>query len=267
MKLTNLRRAIGAAHIGYSMFGARGPLLAPEGDGAGAGSGGGESTATTATTAASATTGDPATAPGATASEKMLPQSQVNTLIANAKREAREATRRELEQQQQQAAPKKEEPKPSGNASSLSATDVQQIVARERAIERASVGLTPGRAARMEEACRAANPSDVAAWCKSYREDMGFDMTQPAQPVAPATPAAQAAPAAPAQPAPAAAPAASGGPVNPVTTGGIIDLFQLSHAQLQQLGPAGVRAELDKIRNLHHQQSGLARLPRVPERK
>lgn len=183
-------RGVGGAHI--SVHGRPHICCAPEGDGNGAGAAGGE---TTATTTVAATTGDPAPAPGA-ASEKMLPQSQVSTLIATAKREAREAARKEFEALQSQATtttPKKDAP-PNGSAPpSVSATDVQQIIARERAIERASTGLTSSRATRMEEACRAANPSDVAAWCKSYREDMGFDAQTTATTAAPAAPAATAA--------------------------------------------------------------------------
>lgn len=258
-KTQNLKRGAYAAHIGYSMFGARGPLLAPEGDGNGAASAG-STVETTTAVAPAPTTGDPATAPGA-ASEKMLPQSQVNTLIAQAKRDAeargREAYRKELEAQTAQpAAPKKEAA--AAAPTPMTPADVQQVIARERALERAGAGLTPGRQQRMETACRAENPSDIAAWCKSYREDMGFDTT--------AAPAANSAIAVETKPPPATTTVPAAVTQGP-TAFGLPDVWNYTPAQLDALGPKGLRAEFEKLTAIGLEQSGAPPRPRsAPKR-
>ena len=151
-------RSIGAAHLGPATGHpwARGPLLSPEGDGVGAGAGG-ESTATTGES--TATTSEAGTAPPA--GEKHLPQSQVNVLVANARREGREAALRE-----RPATPGKE-PAPKGAETAAAPADlVRQEVSRVRTFERAIAphALNDRQVARMEEALSAANPSDVAAW-------------------------------------------------------------------------------------------------------
>lgn len=252
MKIKNTRHGSGGSHFGA--FGRQIMLLAPEGDGAGAAAPAIESTATT--------TGEPATAPAAAPSEKMLPQSQVNTLIVEAKRQAREAARKEFEP----AAPKPKEPEkapPAPTAGMMSSTDVQQLIARERAFERGASGIDGGRLARMEAAFRADNPSDVSAWTKAYREDMGFDVTTPAQPAAPAAP-----PQATEAPKPAAtAPSAPTSPVSPTTQQGMVDLFALTEQQLGQLGPAGLRQHFEAALTVGRQQSGVPQRPKAPARK
>ena len=172
----------GAMHWGPgsgSAFGRRGPLRAPDGDGNSAGAGGGESTANAATTANG--TGAPGTAPGAGTGEKHLPQSQVNTLVANARREGREAALREQQttttqqtttQQQQAPAKGAEQQQPSA----MSRSDVQALMQRERAFTHATAAVapTPQQLARMEAAFNAENPSDVTAWVTQYAADMGL---------------------------------------------------------------------------------------------
>lgn len=70
------------------------------------------------------------------------------------------------------------------------------------------------------------------------------------------------------QPAPvatAAAPTAPTGATNPITTGGLVDIFSLpEHVIRNELGPSGVRQALDKIREFDLNRSGLARLPKPP---
>jgi hypothetical protein len=213
MKSTIPRRGAYAAHIGYPMFGARGPQLAPEDGGNGAGAAGGEST-TTATTTAAATTSEPVTAPGGT-SEKMVPQSQVDALVGKARREGRDSALKEKEAPPpaKKAAPKGEE--------AMSRAEYEQARARDRAFTRATAaaGLSDVQLTRMERALEADNPPDVAEWSKAYLEDMGL--------VKPPTNNAQqnsGAPAAPAPPA-AAAPSAPSKVETPIVNGGMIDLY------------------------------------------
>lgn len=250
---TNLKHGPGAAHIGFSMFGARGPLLAPEDTGAGASASTGDAPNTTVSATAT-TTGEPATSPGA-ASEKMLPQSKVSTLIAEAKREAKEAARREFEAAQQQAAPKKDPPK---DQASFTQSDFEKAIKREREIERGIAGLKPAQAARLEETVRAVNPADIAAYCKSYRDDMGFDTAAvPAQPAVATTPEVR--------PAPAAAPAAPSAHTLP-TAHGVTDLFSLTPAQIQAQTPASARKALEELWKIGNQMSGAPDRPKVPQR-
>lgn len=75
--------------------------------------------------------------------------------------------------------------KPPGPAPTpgVSADDVQKLITRERSIERIATEnkLSDGQRRRMEVALKAENPSDVAAWSKSYLEDMGIVKAQPSQ--------------------------------------------------------------------------------------
>ena len=262
MKHTTPKHGPGGAHIGFSMFGARGPLRDEEGNGSSP-----APAALPPPATATPAQGEPAPVPGA-ASEKMLPQSQVSTLIADAKRDTEAKTRTKVLQEiADKAAMPAPKPTPKADGS-MSAEDVQSLLSRDRAFTRATAkaDLNERQLMRMEAALKADVPADVAAWCTAYIEDLGIakPATQPAALVA--APAPAPAPA-PVTPTPAAAPQAPTGAVNPQTTGGLVDLFNLSATQIQQMGPSGVRAELDKIRAYAHQSAGLARLPRVPERK
>lgn len=251
MKLSNFKSGPGAAHIGFSMFGARGPLREEEGAG-------GSSAAPVAPSAAAQ--GEPAPAPGAPA-EKLLPQSQVSTLIAEAKRETEAKTRarvlQEIEAAKAPAAPKPTA-KPDG---SMSAEDVQTLLSRDRAFTRATAtaNLNDRQMARMEAALKAENPSDVAAWSAAYIEDLGIvkQVTQPAAPAATA-PTAEA-------PKPAAAPAAPSTHALP-TAMGVPDLFSMTPAQHQALGPAKVRETLEQLWKIGNAMNGAPERPKPPQR-
>ncbi len=209
MKLSNHKSGPGAAHIGFSMFGARGPLREEEGAG-------GSSAAPVAPTAAAQ--GEPAPAPGAPA-EKLLPQSQVSTLIAEAKRETEAKTRARVLQEIEAA--KAPTPKPAAKSDGLmSAADVQALLSRDRAFTRATAtaNLNDRQLARMEAALNAENPSDVAAWSAAYIEDLGIG--KPAtQPVA----ALAAEPIKPTPTAPPPAPAVNISDKGPASPGGARD--------------------------------------------
>lgn len=191
---------------------------------------------------------------------KTFTQEQVNAFVAQ-----------RLSEDRARRAPKAEptpQPKPETKAESKSEAS-DEIAARIAALEEqnhrlafnariAKFDLPESKASKLYTLYKATKPADDAAWINETIEEFG--MKQP-QPVTAPTPVA-----APSQP-PASAPQAPSGSVNPVTHGGIVDLFNLTPAQLAQLGPPGVRAALDQIRTHHAQSSGLARLPRVPERK
>lgn len=254
MKQSNTKSGPGAAHIGFSMFGARGPLREEEGSG-------GSSPAPVAPTPAAP--GEPAPAPGAPA-EKLLPQSQVSTLIAEAKRETEAKTRARVLQEIE--ASKAPAPKPAATKSdgSMSAEDVQNLLARDRAFTRATAaaGLNDRQLTRMEAALKAENPPDVAAWSASYIEDLGL-----AKPVTPPP----AAPAAPQQaseaPKPPTAPSAPTSPVSPTMQQGLVNLFALSEQQIAQLGPGGLREHFEAALSIGRQQAGVPQRPKAPARK
>jgi len=65
----------------------------------------------------------------------------------------------------------------------------------------------------------------------------------------------------------AAAPVAPVGSVNPMTSGGMIDIFNLSAEQLDQLGPAGLREAYEKNIAIGNQRAGAPPRPRVLQRK
>lgn len=216
----------GGAHMGPGSgfaFGRRCPLLAPNDDGNGAGGGGGASSGTTTTTA---TTGDPATAPGAAGNEKSLPQSQVNTLVANARREGRESALRERQSSSSTtAAPKGEA------ASPAPADDAQATISRYRAFDRAvgAAGLNERQLARMEAAFNAEKPSDVSAWSTNYLEDMGLVRHNPST----STSTSQQAAAAAETRAPAAAAPSSSQPSvsQPITSDGLTNIYSMTPEQ------------------------------------
>jgi hypothetical protein len=66
----------------------------------------------------------------------------------------------------------------------------------------------------------------------------------------------------------AAAPTAPSGPVNPMTSGGgMLDIFNLSTEQLDQLGPQGLRGEYEKILAVGAQRAGAPPVHRALQRK
>jgi hypothetical protein len=65
----------------------------------------------------------------------------------------------------------------------------------------------------------------------------------------------------------AAAPTAPSGPVNPMQSGGLVDIFNLTAAQIDQLGPAGLREHYEKNLAVGQQRAGAPPRPRVLQRK
>ena len=64
---------------------------------------------------------------------------------------------------------------------------------------------------------------------------------------------------------PAAAPNTPGR-VDPITSGGLVDIFNLTHQQLADLGPHGLRVEFEKITAAGSRMSGAPTRPTVPKR-
>lgn len=242
-----------------------GRLLAPENDGGAAGGASGGGTTTTAPTttpsqAATTTQGESGTAPGG-GSEKMLPQSQVNALIASARREGREAAQRELQQQvttgalstpKQTAAPKSESDRLAALEAELAETK-QRSVFDKHAVR---LGVPDDLAEDLFALSKVQRPDNVGEWLEGKAARFG---TKPA----PTTPN-QAAPVEQPKP-PATAPSAPT-KVDPLTSGGLIDIWNLSDQQLNQLGPSGVRAAYEQALKIGQQQQGAPTRPRVPGR-
>jgi hypothetical protein len=65
----------------------------------------------------------------------------------------------------------------------------------------------------------------------------------------------------------AAAPTAPSGPVNPMTSGGMVDIFNLSAEQIDQLGPAGLREHHEKNLAVGSQRAGAPPRPRVLQKR
>lgn len=261
---TTTRGSIGAAHLGPAsgFRWGRAPLLSPEdGTGSGAGVTGGESTTTTTTTAA---TGEPGTAPAGTG-EKLIPQSQVNHLVAKARQEGRDAALKEKPQGGGQQPSGNGQPAAKGDSTGMmSAEDVQQLIARDRAFTRATAqaGLSDRQLERMEAALRVENPSDVATWARSYLEDMGLVKSQITTTTTTTnnggtTDPTRTAPAAPNAPTKIEIP----------TVSGLVDIWNLSADQIDQLGPEGIRAEHEKILAAAGKRAGAPPVPKVLQKR
>jgi hypothetical protein len=65
----------------------------------------------------------------------------------------------------------------------------------------------------------------------------------------------------------AAAPTAPSGPVNPMNSGGMVDIFNLSAEQIDQLGPAGLREHHEKNLAVGSQRAGAPPRPRVLQKR
>ncbi len=192
-------------------------------------------------------------------SEKTFTQAQLSTLIAAEKRDTEAKTRAKVLQEiADKAAPApKVTPKADG---SMSAADVQTLLSRDRAFTRAttSAGLSDRQLARMEAALVADAPPDVAAWSAAYIEDLGIVKTTAAAPAAHSTATLAEA----LKPAP-AAPAALGVRVDPMTSGGLVDPFSFTDAQISQMDPYTLRAHFEKLTEIGRQQSGAPPRPKT----
>jgi hypothetical protein len=189
----------------------------------------------------------------------MLTQEQVNEIVE--RRLAEDRARRERQQPAATPAPKAE----ATSISPLTEEAVLSLMARERTFTLATSAyqVSPQQLTRMEAAFRAEKPADVAAWTQSYIADMGFKQVTMQQPSTTTTPAP--AVGSPEAAKPAAAPAAPVPHVLP-TSGGLTDIWNLTPTQLDQLGPAGVRAELQKHWEHGQRINGAPQRPKPPQR-
>lgn len=150
------------------------------------------------------------------------------------------------------------------NEQAQPAQDVKAIIRRENAIGRgeAQHGMTPKQVEYMRVALEAANPDDERGWIDSYASDMGFaKATTQSTPTTPTT-ATLTTPTTP-------PPAAPNAPVKHdlPTHAGITDIFNLSEAQLDQLGPSGLRVEFEKIVQIAKRKNGMMPpRPKAPPR-
>ncbi len=267
MKQRPTQRSSGSAHLGRASGFAwmRGPLLAPEdAGGAAGGSSGGESTTPSAPQPGATTQGTSGTAPGGT-SEKLLPQSQVNALVAAARREGREQAQRE-QQQQPRPQPAAAAPRhPVANKTvrdQISELREENRVMRERSRferEASRLGMDDAVTDKLFSLARATNvaPDNFGTWLGETATQFGIKQapatTTTAADTAATTPAA-AAPGAPVR-------------VDPLlANSGLVDIFNLTPAQLTALGPSGVRAEYEKILAVAQQQQGAPPRPKLPQR-
>ncbi len=106
---------------------------------------------------------------------------------------------------------------------------------------------------------KAERPEDPTAWFSETAAQFGLkghnvntNAPTPGATAAPAPPAS--APSAPAK-------------VDPMTSSGLVDNFNLSPQQFDQLGPAGLRTHFEKILSVGHQMQGAPRQPQMTPRK
>jgi hypothetical protein len=107
-------------------------------------------------------------------------------------------------------------------------------------------------------------PADVKEWllAKGFKP-VSTTTTSPATPA----PTAAAAPASTDAPKPpAAAPSAPSAHALP-TSNGVVDLFAMTPAQHQQLGPKGVRAALETLWEIGNTMNGMPQRPKVPNQR
>lgn len=220
------------------------------------------------TAAAAATTSDQPVSPPAEArpAGASFTQEDVNRIVTARLNEDR--ARRSKETPVAPAAkPATTVPSSSSPPKIVTQEDLQMLLQRERVFTRAiaTAGLTESQSARMERAMNADNPPDVAEWSRNYLEDMGLmkqaTTTTPPAAVAATTPAAVATEAAKPPTAP-SAPAK----VDALTSAGLVDIWNLTDAQLAALGPSGVRAEFEKILKIGQQQAGAPPRQKAPQR-
>jgi len=229
---------------------------------------------TTTTTASAATTDAPATPPAAGAQPVAFTPEQQEALNRIVQQRLTEDRARRPATPAPVAAPAGRAaaatPAPAATPEpSMSATEVQQLIARDRAFTRvtATAGLTDRQVERMEAALRAENPADVSAWSREYLTDMklGQPATATTTPPATATQTATTAPVAPTAP-PAAAPSAPSAHALP-TANGLPDLFNMTPAQHQTLGPEGIKETLQRLWSIGNQASGAPARPKPPSQR
>lgn len=203
-----------------------------------------ETTATTESTTTETTTGAATTA--GTSTEKMLTQTEVNRLVAQARREGKESASK-----QQVAAPAKEPAVTTEETAAGKVTKTARIEELEQRLEfrdMADEHEVP-RELRTDlfDLYKAQKPTDPAEWFEKKSKQFAFGKAAPVktEPAEAAKPAVM-------------APSGNVAPVGPIAGGanGIVDIFKLTVPQLEQLGPVGLKNEFEKILALGRAQSG-----------
>ena len=138
------------------------------------------------------------------------------------------------------------------------------LLSRQRAFDRvtAAAGLSDRQLERMESARKAENPQDVAAWARGYLDDMGLGKSN----VNPSS-NAQTAPIAEHKPSAVAPSSSQPSAVTPVTTGGLVDIYNLTPEQFASMSPAQLREHHERNVAAGNAKSGAPRLPMAVQKR
>ena len=144
----------------------------------------------------------------------------------------------------------------------VSMADVQALLAKESVATTLAVknGLTSTQAAHMKSALANVSADQYEAAGTTWLTELG--LVKATAPPAPATTAATAAPTTP----PAAAPSAPTGHGLP-TEGGVLNVFSLTPQQIKEVGPAGIRAALEKLQTVGNSLAGMPTRPKPPNQR
>lgn len=128
----------------------------------------------------------------------------------------------------------------------------------------AKFDISDSASERLFKLYKAERPEDTSAWFDVTATEFGLKAPTVSNPN-PGANSANTAPAIDPVKPPAAAPVAPT-KVDPITSAGVVDIFNLSDAQVSQLGPAGLRAEYEKILKVGQQQMGAPPRPKAAPR-
>ncbi len=214
----------------------------------------------TETTASVATTVETAAIPAAVQAEvaKTFSQEQVNAIVQQ-RLAADRATRSKPEPVKQE--PIKQADKPADSDLRAELDEMKLRNAFDKRIGKFDV--SDQTAERLFKLYKVENPEDPAAWIGETAKEFG--LKSPAQPFTQAQVAT-------ATIAPTPAPQTAAAPNAPVrvdgiTNAGIPDLFQLTPAAMDQMGPAGMRAIFEQATSLGRQLSGAPNRPKLPTQR
>lgn len=205
-------------------------------------------------TSSTTPTDQPGTAPAAAAAPApAFTQDDVNRIVA----------RRLEEDRARRTAPKA--PEQTDKRTAITADDVTALLASQRAFDRvtASANLTDRQLERMEAARKAESPQDVAAWARGYLEDMGLGKSN----VNPNNNTSQTAPVPEHKPSAVAPSSSQPSAVTPVTTGGLVDIYNLTPEQFASMTPAQMREHHERIIASAQSRSGAPRLPTAVQKR
>jgi predicted Zn-dependent peptidase len=211
-----------------------------------------ESTAPSDTSSASTSDQLPTAAAAAAPPAPAFTQDDVNRIVA----------KRLEEDRARRTAPKA--PESTEKKTAITADEVTALLASQRAFDRvtAGAGLSDRQMERMEAARKAENPQDVAAWARGYLEDMGLGKSN----VNP-SPNAQTAPVAEHKPAAVAPSSSQPSAVTPVTTGGLVDIYNLTPEQFASMTPAQMREHHERNVAAGNARTGAPRLPMAVQKR